>query len=93
MNDQDSKEVLYDTPLGITYPPIDELLDKVGSKYALVVVASKRARQITEYYNQLNYGMMDFVGPLVEVEPFEKPLSIAMQEINEGLLEFNSDKA
>ena len=37
----------YDTPLGITNPPIDELLDRVSSKYALVIYAAKRARQIT----------------------------------------------
>ena len=31
---------------GITNPPIDELLDKAGSKYSLVLYAAKRARQI-----------------------------------------------
>ena len=35
----------YDTPLGITNPPIDELLDRASSKYALVIYAAKRARQ------------------------------------------------
>jgi len=34
----------YDTPLGITNPPIDELLERVSSKYALVIYAAKRAR-------------------------------------------------
>ena len=29
-------------------PPIDELAEKVGSKYSLCVVTSKRARQIME---------------------------------------------
>ena len=37
----------YDTPLGITNPPIDELLDRASSKYALVIYSAKRARQIT----------------------------------------------
>ena len=32
---------------GITNPPIDELLDKAGSKYSLVLYAAKRARQTT----------------------------------------------
>ena len=36
-------------PEGITNPPIDELLDRTGSKYALVIVAAKRARQINAY--------------------------------------------
>ncbi|WP_019148102.1 DNA-directed RNA polymerase subunit omega [Timonella senegalensis] len=73
-------------PVGITDPPIDNLLEKVDSKYALVVYSSKRARQINAYYSQLSEGLLEFVGPLVETENQEKPLSIAMREINEGLL-------
>jgi DNA-directed RNA polymerase subunit omega len=30
------------------YPSIDKLVEKVDSKYALVVAASQRARQLTE---------------------------------------------
>ena len=37
-------------PEGITNPPIDDLLDKVSSKYALVIYSAKRARQINDYY-------------------------------------------
>ncbi len=73
-------------PIGITNPPIDELLDKVESKYALVIYAAKRARQINAYYSQLGEGLLEYVGPLVETHVQEKPLSIAMREINEGLL-------
>ncbi|CAB4886847.1 unannotated protein [freshwater metagenome] len=71
---------------GITNPPIDELLDKSGSKYALVLYAAKRARQINAYYSQLNEGLLEYVGPLVDTYVHEKPLSIALREINEGLL-------
>lgn len=53
----------YDTPLGITNPPIDELLERVSSKYALVIYAAKRARQINDYYNQLGDGILEYVGP------------------------------
>ena len=77
----------YDTPLGITNPPIDELLDRVSSKYALVIYAAKRARQINDYYNQLGEGILEYVGPLVEPGLQEKPLSIAMREIHADLLE------
>ena len=77
----------YDTPLGITNPPIDELLDRASSKYALVIYAAKRARQINDYYSQLGEGLLEYVGPLVEPGPREKPLSIAMREIQAGLLE------
>jgi len=77
----------YDTPLGITNPPIDELLDRASSKYALVIYAAKRARQINDYYNQLGDGILEYVGPLVEPGLQEKPLSIALREIHADLLE------
>jgi DNA-directed RNA polymerase subunit omega len=74
------------TPEGITNPPIDDLLKVADSKYALVIYASKRARQINAYYSQLGEGLLEYVGPLVETHVQEKPLSVAMREINEGLL-------
>jgi DNA-directed RNA polymerase subunit omega len=49
-------------------------------------IAAKRARQINAYYSQLGEGLLEYVGPLVETTPQEKPLSIAMREINSGLL-------
>ena len=73
-------------PIGITNPPIDDLLEIADSKYALVTYASKRARQINGYYSQLADGLLDNVGPLVDAQPQDKPLSIALREINEGLL-------
>lgn len=73
-------------PIGITNPPIDDLLEAADSKYALVIYAAKRARQINAYYSQLSEGLLEYVGPLVETEVHEKPLSIALREINEGLL-------
>ena len=73
-------------PEGITNPPIDELLKATDSKYSLVLYASKRARQINAYYSQLGEGLLEYVGPLVETHVHEKPLSIAMREITEGLL-------
>ncbi len=73
-------------PEGITNPPIDDLLTTVDSKYSLVIFAAKRARQINAYYSQLGEGLLEYVGPLVETHVQEKPLSVAMREINEGLL-------
>ncbi|MET0197113.1 MULTISPECIES: DNA-directed RNA polymerase subunit omega [Nocardiaceae] len=88
-SDFDARSALpaYDTPLGITNPPIDELLARTSSKYALVIYAAKRARQINDYYNQLGDGILEYVGPLVEPGLQEKPLSIALREIHEDLLE------
>jgi DNA-directed RNA polymerase subunit omega len=71
---------------GIINPPIDELLEVVDSKYQLVIMAAKRARQINAYYSQLGEGLLEYVGPLVETRVQEKPLSIALREANDKLL-------
>ena len=72
---------------GVTNPSIDDLLTKTDSKYKLVLYSAKRARQINAYYSQLGEGLLEYVGPLVEPGPREKPLSVAMREIHAGLLE------
>jgi len=74
------------TPEGITNPPIDDLLTKVDSKYRLVLFAAKRARQINAYYSQLGEGLLENVGPLVDIGVQEKPLSIALREIAADML-------
>jgi DNA-directed RNA polymerase subunit omega len=71
---------------GITNPPIDDLLTKTDSKYKLVLYSAKRARQINAYYSQLGEGLLEYVGPLVDTHVQEKPLSIALREINDDLL-------
>lgn len=75
------------TPEGITNPPIDDLLARVDSKYRLVLFAAKRARQINAYYSQLGEGLLENVGPLVDISVQEKPLSIALREIAADVLE------
>ena len=80
-------------PIGITKPPIDQLLERADSKYQLVVFAAKRARQINAYYSQLNEGLLENVGPLVDTRPQEKPLSIALREIDAGLLTIETVEA
>lgn len=65
-------------------PTIDDLLEKVDSKYSLVILAARRAREINNYYSQLGEGRGEFVPPLVETGGLrEKPLTIAIQEIAE----------
>lgn len=71
---------------GIIYPPIDDLVKKADSKYALVLFGAKRARQINNYYAQLHEGLFEHIGPLVETKLNEKPLSIALREVHEDLL-------
>ena len=72
--------------VGVTNPPIDDLLTKTDSKYKLVLYSAKRARQINAYYSQLGEGLLEYVGPLVDTHVQEKPLSIALREINGDLL-------
>lgn len=79
-------------PEGITNPPIDELLERVPSKYALVIYSAQRARQINTYNQQIADGMYSTPGPLLPTEPDEKALSIALREINEGLLQVSEKK-
>lgn len=65
-------------------PTIDDLLEKVDSKYSLVILAARRAREINNYYSQLGEGRGEYVPPLVETGGLrEKPLTIAIQEIAE----------
>ena len=61
-------------------PPVEELLDRCGSKFSLVTLASKRARQINSYYGQLGDGLGNLVPPQV-TSTARKPLSISFEEI------------
>lgn len=69
--------------MSLIEPKIDDLLGQVDSKYTLVIMAAKRARQINSYYTQLGEGLGEFVPPLVPSDPGRKPLSIALEEIAE----------
>ncbi len=62
-------------------PPIEGLLERAGSKFTLVTLGSKRARQINSYYNQLSEGLGTVVPPQV-TSSARKPLSIAFEEIS-----------
>jgi DNA-directed RNA polymerase subunit omega len=69
-------------------PKIDDLLATVDSKYTLVILAAKRAREINSYYSQLGEGRGEFVPPLVETGLRNKPLSISLEEISEHKIEY-----
>lgn len=56
-------------------PSIVQLLEKVDNRYSLVVATSKRARQLIEGQN-----------PLID-EKINKPLTLAINEINQGAYE------
>ena len=60
--------------------PIEDLLEATGSKFSLVTLSSKRARQINAYFGQLGEGLGSMVPPQV-TSMARKPLSIAFEEI------------
>jgi DNA-directed RNA polymerase subunit omega len=62
-------------------PPIGRVLAKTNSRFALVVLAARRARQINAYFNQLGEGLGGYVPPQVH-SMSRKPLSIAFEEID-----------
>jgi DNA-directed RNA polymerase subunit omega len=66
---------------------IDELLEKVDSRYGLVVASAKRARQINEYTATLGLNeSLGIPGPQVHTRS-QHPLSIAIEELRAGVLE------
>jgi DNA-directed RNA polymerase subunit omega len=67
-------------------PRMERLLDQVGSKFTLVTLAAKRAREINDYYNQLGEGLGKIVPPQV-TSVSRKPLTISMEEIEAGKIE------
>jgi DNA-directed RNA polymerase subunit omega len=76
-----------ETLKGIVSPSIDNLLGKVDSKYELVMFAANRARQINQYYAELQAGsLFNNVGPLVDATVDEKALTIALREIDQDKL-------
>jgi DNA-directed RNA polymerase subunit omega len=71
----------------MTETRIDELLDKADSKFALVIGAAKRTRQITDFLNAKNPGeaiQENQAPPPVTELMTKKPLMIAIDEIADG---------
>ncbi len=59
-------------------PSVVELLEKVDDRYSLVILSSKRARQI-----------IDGSQPQVEIDS-HKPLTIAINEIDQKAIDFEN---
>src|SRR3954447_24818133 len=70
-------------PATMMDPALEVLLDKVeGSKFMLVTLTAKRARQLNSYFSELGGGLGQMVPPQV-VTSSQKPVSIALGEIAE----------
>lgn len=64
-------------------PRLETVLERTDSKFNLVTLAARRARQINSYFNRLGEGLGTVVPPQVNAIS-RKPLSISLQEIAEG---------
>jgi DNA-directed RNA polymerase subunit omega len=73
MADRDRFDTMMD-------PRVEDLLDRAGSKFTLVALASRRARQINSYYGQLGDGAGALI-PHQVTSSASKSLSIAFEEI------------
>jgi len=71
----------------VIHPRIDELLARLDSRYALVIVAAKRARQINNYHQQLGEGTFDVPPPLIESRS-KNYLTMALEETAQGKIEY-----
>jgi len=71
----------------LMHPLLENLTDRVDSKFTLVALAAKRARQINSYFNQLGEGLGTIVPPQV-TSLSRKPLSISLEEIEAGKIVF-----
>ena len=67
----------------LMHPLLENLTVHVDSKFTLVSLAAKRARQINSYFNQLGEGLGTIVPPQV-TSLSRKPLSISLEEIEAG---------
>lgn len=61
-------------------PTLEGLMDRTHSKFALVTLSARRAREINSYFNQLGEGLGTMVPPQVS-STSRKPLSISFEEI------------
>ena len=70
------------------HPRIDQLLENVNERYALVIVAAKRARQINNYHHQLGEGTFDDNPPPLVESRSKNYLTMALEEIAEGKIKY-----
>jgi DNA-directed RNA polymerase subunit omega len=67
-------------------PRVDTLLEIVDSRYALVIVAAKRARQINNYHHMLGEGSFDEAPPPMIESRSKNYLTMALEEVAQNKL-------
>lgn len=66
--------------MSMVNPSIDYLAEKVDSKYSLVILAAKRARELVAH------------APKMLDTKSDKPVSIALEEVGEDVLTYENTK-
>lgn len=66
-------------------PPVEDLLDKVDSKFSLVTLVARRARQINAYYSHLGSQVGSITPPQFDAIN-HKALSAAFEEVASGFV-------
>lgn len=69
-------------------PRVDTLLESVDSRYALVIVAAKRARQINNYHHMLGEGSFDESPPPMIESRSKNYLTMSLEEIAQNKLTY-----
>ena len=65
----------------LIYPSIDSLMEKVDSKYSLVIIAAKRARELQD------------MEQTSEEARRRKPVTQALEEVNAGIITYRRERA
>ncbi|MBA2610211.1 MAG: DNA-directed RNA polymerase subunit omega [Actinobacteria bacterium] len=79
---------MAERPPTMMFPPVEDLLDKVDSKFTLVALAARRGRQINSYYNGLGAEGIGTIVPPQVSSTSRKSLSIALEEIAAGKIQY-----
>ncbi len=69
-------------------PKIESLLEHSENKFTLVIESAKRARQITNFQKRLGEGVGG-VAPMRLEDISKKPLTVALEEIADGKIEYD----
>lgn len=73
-------------------PKIESLLEHSENKFTLVIESAKRARQITNFQKRLGEGLGG-VAPMRLEDISKKPLTVALEEIADGKIEYDRPEA
>ena len=73
------------------YPKLDDLSKVVPSKYALVIIASRRARQLNTYHHQLGEGVLEEYAPPMVESRSKNYLTMALEEIAQDRIAWGSE--